>query len=131
MTCTNADPGAAGTATGAKEYSATTTDEPCVLHIRHHLNGDVSFTFSGTGPRHVLSGRCAWAFRELVQAGSKGCTAVNNPAPRWAAYVHKLRHTFRFPVETISEPHGKPFPGSHARYVLRATVIEDGYEVEE
>lgn len=69
-----------------------------------------------------LSGRDAWALSELVQAGNKGCTPIDNPAPRWSAYVHNLRHIYGLTILTIHEPHKGKFPGTHARYVLVSNV---------
>ncbi len=66
-----------------------------------------------------LKGRPAWALRELVKAGPSGCTPINQPAPRWAAYVHDLREA-GISIETVTEPHGGTFAGTHARYVLRS-----------
>ena len=37
-------------------------------------------------------------------------------------YVHVLRHEFGAEIETVRELHGEPFPGTHARYVLRSLV---------
>lgn len=77
-------------------------------------------------PRSVaLVGREAWAMLELLEAGTKGCTPIDNPAPRWSHYVWLLRgHGFR--VETIHEDHGGPFSGSHARYLLHDEVTLEG-----
>lgn len=70
-------------------------------------------------------GREAWALLELVEAGSKGCTPIDNPAPRWSHYVWLLRgHSFK--VETIDEGHAGPFAGTHARYVLHDDVTLEG-----
>jgi hypothetical protein len=69
-----------------------------------------------------LNGRVAWALGELLRAGAKGCTPIDNPAPRWSAYVHRLRRDHGLAVETIAEPHQGPFAGNHARYVLRSQV---------
>jgi hypothetical protein len=66
-------------------------------------------------------GRDAWALRNLVNAGVRGCTPIDHPGPRWSHYVFKLRG-FGFSIETIDEKHGDPFAGSHARYVLRSLV---------
>lgn len=66
-----------------------------------------------------LKGRDAWAFLRLKEAGAKGCTPINQPAPRWSAYVHKLRR-FGLDIESITEMHGGPYAGKHARYVLRS-----------
>ena len=73
----------------------------------------------------TLTGRNAWALAELIKAGEKGCTPMDNPAPAWAAYVQNLR-AMGFDIETITEPHGGPFKGHHGRYVLHSdvTVIE-------
>lgn len=69
----------------------------------------------------VINGRDAWALCELVKAGPHGCTPITTPAPRWSGYVHKLRKQ-GIQIETIGEPHGGPFAGRHARYVLRSIV---------
>lgn len=72
--------------------------------------------------RHVtVRGRDAWALLQLVNAGEKGCTPIDNPAPRWSAYILKLRKA-GFIIETLHEAHKGPFPGTHARYVLRSRV---------
>ena len=70
-------------------------------------------------------GREAWALDRLRWAGAKGCTPIEQPAPRWSAYVHKLRG-LGVPIETVREPHGGDFAGHHGRYVLRATVQKGG-----
>ena len=75
-------------------------------------------------------GRVAWTLKELVTAGPDGCTPIDNPAPRWSAYVHLLRHEHGLSVETIYERHGGDYPGVHARYVLRSQVeLIPPYEV--
>lgn len=68
-----------------------------------------------------VSGRDEWALLQLVRAGLRGCTPIDNPAPRWSAYIHKLRR-MGLDIETVHERHGGPFPGRHARYVLHAFV---------
>lgn len=68
-----------------------------------------------------ISGRDEWALRQLIAAGQKGCTPIDNPAPRWSAYIHKLRR-MGIDIETVDERHGGPFPGRHARYVLHSLV---------
>lgn len=70
---------------------------------------------------HTVTGRDAWALLELVRNGEKGCTPIDNPAPRWSAYVFNLREA-GFTIETLNEQHKGPFPGTHARYVLRSRV---------
>ena len=70
-------------------------------------------------------GRDAWALDRLCEAGPKGCTPIDQPAPRWSAYVHNLRG-LGVPIETLTEPHGGEFSGTHGRYVLRARVVKGG-----
>ena len=87
----------------------------------HPPGGDgASFTVT-------VRGRVAWALDRLRVAGPTGCTPILNPAPRWSAYIHDLRE-LGIAIETLREPHGPPFPGSHGRYVLRSRVerIEEG-----
>jgi hypothetical protein len=74
-----------------------------------------------------LTGRVRWALEMLMDAGLKGCTAISAPAPRWAAYVHRLRQMGVL-IETITEPHEGAFPGTHARYVLRSEVRRVSHE---
>lgn len=68
-----------------------------------------------------LAGRNAWALISLIRAGDRGCTPIDNPGPRWSAYVFNLRQR-GLDIETINELHGGPFKGTHARYVLRTAV---------
>jgi hypothetical protein len=72
-------------------------------------------------PALTVHGREAWALLALIAAGERGCTPINTPGPRWSAYIHDLRK-LGFAIETIRERHGGPFPGEHARYVLRSRV---------
>ncbi len=67
-------------------------------------------------------GRDAWALLELQRYGQRGCTPIDNPGPRWSAYVHKLRTRYGLAIETLDESHGGQFAGSHARYVLLTKV---------
>lgn len=76
----------------------------------------------------TLCGRWAWALERLRDAGMNGITPMDQPAPRWAAYVHRLRHTYGILIDTVLERHGGEFPGRHARYVLRAKVTKGGME---
>ena len=84
------------------------------LYEIHAEGGGEPFTIG-------VVGREAWALDRLVEAGRLGCTTIEQPAPRWSAYVHGLRG-HRVPIETVREQHGDAFPEHHARYVLRATV---------
>jgi hypothetical protein len=74
------------------------------------------------GGAFTVTGRDAWALLELVTAGPKGCTSIDNPGPRWSAYVHMLRHGYGLAIETRHEAHKGQFPGTHARYVLSSVV---------
>lgn len=67
------------------------------------------------------SGRLAWALRALIAVGEKGCTPIDTPGPRWSAYIYELRKD-GLDIETINEAHGGPYPGRHARYVLRTPL---------
>lgn len=69
----------------------------------------------------TVYGRERWALECLLAAGAKGCTPIDHPGPRWSAYVFDLR-VLGVCIETVTEPHGGPFKGSHARYVLRSRV---------
>ncbi|RWP23766.1 MAG: hypothetical protein EOR01_07715 [Mesorhizobium sp.] len=79
------------------------------------------------GEPMTIYGREAWCLRRLIDAGEKGCTPIEQPAPRWSAYVHALRSEFGIAIETIHEAHAGPYKGSHARYSLRSRVaiLED------
>lgn len=72
-------------------------------------------------PREVV-GRYAWTLAELLRAGKQGVTPIERPAPRWSHYVHKLRTEHGITIETIDEPHGGAFPGTHGRYVLHTPI---------
>ena len=78
----------------------------------------VELSRNGQNKQITLTGRNAWALRELILAGDNGCTPIDNPAPAWTAYVQKLR-AMGFDIETIYEPHGGPYKGRHGRYVSR------------
>lgn len=74
------------------------------------------------GTRDIaVSGRDRWALEALIAAGQKGCTPIDTPGPRWSGYVFNLRQLC-VPIETITETHCGPFKGTHARYVLSASV---------
>jgi len=81
----------------------------------------LTFRAMPDGVEQRLNGRLAWALHALITAGQKGCTPLENPGPRWSGYVHRLRLA-GLPIETIGECHAGPYPGRHARYVLRANV---------
>ena len=86
--------------------------------------GEALFTISYdcAEPRTVsVSGRDRWALEALIAAGEDGCTPIDTPGPRWSGYVHELRD-LNVQIETITEKHGGPFKGTHARYVLHSKV---------
>jgi hypothetical protein len=92
---------------------------------KHSLGGMAPYYLhhsDGTATLFHLKGRPRWALENFLRAGAKGCTPIDNPAPRWSAYVHILRHKVGLHIETITEPHGGPFAGHHARYVLKSRV---------
>jgi hypothetical protein len=68
-----------------------------------------------------FNGRRAWALHALVRAADSGCTPLDHPGPRWSGYVHALRRA-GLVIETCDERHAGPYPGRHARYVLRSAV---------
>jgi hypothetical protein len=74
------------------------------------------------GKPFTVTGRNAWTLGELVKAGQKGCTPIDNPALRWSAYVFNLRRNQRLVIETRHEAHRGPFAGWHGRYVLVSAV---------
>ena len=69
-----------------------------------------------------VHGRLEWALLQLAEAGARGCTPIDNPAPRWSGYVHALRER-GVDIETVTERHSGPFPGNHARYILHGIVL--------
>jgi hypothetical protein len=69
----------------------------------------------------TVKGRPKWALKALIEAGARGITSLENPAPRWSGYIHLLRG-MGVPIETQHEPHGGEFSGHHARYILQAQV---------
>ena len=88
---------------------------------------NIRFRIEPNGSELTLTGRDAWALSELHKAGGQGVTPFVVPGPRWSGYVHNLRK-LGVVIETIHEKHGGPFPGTHARYVLRSqiSIFENG-----
>ena len=68
-----------------------------------------------------LDGRLGWAMAQLSMAGGQGVATIDRPAPRWSAYVHKLRQR-GIQIDTEMEPHHGSYPGQHARYRLACDV---------
>lgn len=107
---------------------ATAADAPKLSHrkAKRHIAGTPYLVTPCAGDRFrvVVSGRDRWALEELRKAGAKGCAPIDNPAPRWSAYVFNLRD-LGVEIETITEPHEGDFPGHHGRYVLCSVVAPD------
>lgn len=94
------------------------------MHIVRNW-GKALFTIQnhdGTTREITVRGRERWALQNLIAAGPKGCTPIDHPGPRWGAYAFQLRHEHGLAIETVTEQHGPPFPGNHARYVLQSQV---------
>jgi hypothetical protein len=123
------NPGALAGATGAGLPCHATAAGPrnitqSIGRAKH--GGLYRITPEGGDPFTIYAeGREAWALDRLRAAGPKGCTPIDEPAPRWSAYVHTLRER-GVPIVTIREAHGGDFAGHHGRYVLRATVQKGG-----
>lgn len=83
---------------------------------RPAVNGSSAVEFSTE-----VIGREAWALLALIAAGSRGCTPINRPAPRWSDYVFRLRGK-GVHVETVDVDHGGAYAGQHACYILRDRV---------
>ncbi len=83
----------------------------------------------GAAPFNVsIKGRERWTLECLIAAGAKGCTPIDNPAPRWSAYVFALRK-LGIQIETVTDQHGGQFKGNNARYVLCSKVSRVETEV--
>ena len=123
MTDPKKNPGARAGASGAKKPIQCSEKDKCKLTRQRRAVTLVVIPHAPNPAPLVIhvSGRVLWALERLAGAGPMGCTPITEPAPRWAAYVHTLRG-LSVPIETIHEEHDGDFPGTHARYVLRATV---------
>jgi Winged helix domain len=77
------------------------------------------------GSQQTFVGREAWTLRRLVEAGRRGVTTIDYPAPRWSHYVYQLRKA-GLSISTDYESHKGDFPGKHGRYRLETagTVVE-------
>ncbi|MFK4720547.1 hypothetical protein ABIE89_001647 [Bradyrhizobium niftali] len=73
------------------------------------------------GTHQTFSGREAWTLRHLLNAGTRGLTTLNHPAPRWSHYIYKLRKA-GLCISTDYEGHKGEFPGTHGRYRLETPV---------
>lgn len=73
-------------------------------------------------PIKRFRGRFAWTLAALIDAGPKGITTLERPAPRLSHYIFRLRRD-GVPIATEEERHAGPFAGSHARYRLSVPVF--------
>ena len=126
MTDRKKNPGARGGASGAgKPVQSAAEGKGKLARQKRAVTFTVTPHEADAEPMTIaVSGRVLWALERLAEAGPRGCTPITEPAPRWAAYVHTLRG-FGVPIETVHEEHEGDFPGTHARYVLRATVTSE------
>ncbi|WP_373371162.1 winged helix domain-containing protein [Microvirga yunnanensis] len=74
-----------------------------------------------TGEMLRLRGREAWTLACLMEVRERGVIPVEQPAPRWSAYVHSLRKR-GLVIDTIDEPHAGPYSGTHGRYILHTPL---------
>ncbi len=73
------------------------------------------------GAARDYAGRDAWTLDKLLDAGDRGLTTIDHPAPRWSHYVFRLRKS-GLVIETAEERHKGPYPGRHGRYILRTPL---------
>lgn len=123
------NPGALAGATGAgNAFHANAAGTPTIAQAKGRAKRADLYQITPEGGEPFMlyaKGREAWALDRLRLAGPRGCTPIDQPAPRWSAYVHTLRGR-GVPIETVTEPHGGEFAGHHGRYVLRADVQKGG-----
>lgn len=126
MTDRKKNPGAHGGASGAeKPVQSAAEGKGKLARQKRAVTFTVTPHDADAAPMTItVCGRVLWALERLAEAGLRGCTPITEPAPRWAAYVHTLRG-LGVPIETVHEEHEGDFPGTHARYVLRATVTPE------
>ena len=74
-----------------------------------------------TGEELALKGRLAWCAATLIDAGERGFTSVERPAPRTSDYIFQLRGK-GLPIITEDEKHSGPYAGTHGRYKLQASL---------
>lgn len=121
-------PARGGTRPGRKNRSLKAVDGNMIpqrkLHAKQPRRYDIQ-PEGGEAFSVTLCGRDAWALVQLIKAGIEGVAPIDNPAPRWSAYICRLRQ-HGIPIDTLREKHGGEFPGYHARYVLRAKVTKGG-----
>lgn len=108
---------------------AVATDNPNLANSRAQRQTDgASYTVQNEGQAPfvvTVKGRVQWALDRLREAGPRGVTPIEEPGPRWSAYVFDLR-ALGVQIETVHESHGGDYPGTHGRYVLRSIVQKGG-----
>lgn len=75
------------------------------------------------GVEKIARGRVGWLLAELLAAGDKGLTPLDNGmvGRRLSEYVRRNRNS-GIDIETIREPHGGYWASRHGRYVLRSKI---------
>lgn len=125
---TKENPGALAGATEAVHPHHTNDKGNCTLaRKRRAKKAGTHFLITpanGDPFRIVVTGRNLWALESLCEAGPKGCTPIQNPAPRWSHYIRELR-LLGVEIQTLKERHGGKYPGSHGRYVLLSNVVKE------
>jgi len=81
----------------------------------------VTLNLSEQSRTFELNGRLGWTMAQLANAGPRGVTPIERPAPRWSGYVHDLRG-LGIPIDTEMVKHGGAYSGHHARYRLACDV---------
>ena len=76
--------------------------------------------------KHQIEGAYTLRLRMLARIDARLMTPIDHPGPRWSGYVHKVRK-LGLQIEAMTERHGGPFAGHHARYVLclRVCILGD------
>lgn len=78
----------------------------------------IEITLLSEPPRTFeLEGHIGWTMAQLANAGAQGVATIENPAPRWSAYVYSLRK-LEIQIETEMEPNYSHYPGQYTRYRL-------------
>ncbi len=89
-----------------------------VRRFTFHSHSDGTVRTIALGPTRLRAALIA-----LLRGGQDGVSFYDDPAPRWASHIHRLRRRGLL-IRTWREPHGGNFPGHHARYFLETDVVE-------
>lgn len=82
----------------------------------------ISIRLEPGGKPITFRGREAWTVKRLIEAGNRGFSSFDEPAPRLSHYIWRLRRA-GIEIETVSEQHGGTFPGQHGKYFLRSRLV--------